>query len=304
MSDKHRYYPSGVKEALFLLSRGRCYEPSCQARVLRQVDGEPIVNVHIAHICAHSEDGPRFRKMTLRERDSFSNLILLCKAHHTPVDRKSNEKKYPEELLRRWKRDREGDFTVQLSGLDGLDEEKLQDMMAAAVTETKREMMAAVDELANINTNTADKLRTLVAETFDRPYLDLDAVASLAESARSLRHLEDNATILFQSATMLNSLEGNVASLRAFADHMNMSGSWDVPDLQVVTQNISNLLPELRGLEQIVSRMEQATESLDDYNPIIEIDDPQRWRYFWWGVGVGVFVVVAIVVLIVAQVGP
>jgi hypothetical protein len=146
MSDKHRYYASGVREALFLLSRGRCYEPGCQVGVLRQVDGDPIVNVHIAHICAHSKDGPRFREMPLKERDSFNNLILLCKAHHTPVDRKSNEKKYPEELLRRWKSDREGNFAVQLSGLDGLDEEKLQEMMADAVTETKREITDAVDE--------------------------------------------------------------------------------------------------------------------------------------------------------------
>ena len=50
--------------------------------------------------------------------------------------------------------------------------------------------------------------------------------------------------------------------------------------------------------------MEQAAESLDDYNPVIQIDDPQRWRFFWWGVCVGAFLVVAVVVFIVTQVGP
>jgi hypothetical protein len=100
---------------------------------------------------------------------------------------------------------------------------------------------------------------------------------------------------------MLRGLGDNVASLHAFANHMNTSGNWGAADLEVVTQNISNLLPELRGLEQTVSRMEQAGELLDDYNPVIEIDDRQRWRYFWWGAGIGVVVVMAIVVFIVTR---
>jgi len=88
------------------------------------------------------------------------------------VDRKSNEKKYPKELLLRWKRDREGDLAVQLNGLPGLDDDKLQDMMAAVVIETKNDIAVAIDELATISSDTADTLRALVAETFDRPYLE------------------------------------------------------------------------------------------------------------------------------------
>ena len=316
MSDQRRYYASGVKEALFRLSRGRCYEPTCQERVLRLIDGEPIVNVHITHICAHSDNGPRFDgDMTSNDRRSFSNLILLCQAHHTPVDRKSNEKKYPKELLLRWKRDREGDLAVQLNGLPGLDDDKLQDMMAAVVIETKNDIAVAIDELATISSDTADTLRALVAETFDRPYLDLDAVASLADSARMLIHLEYNASILHESARMLTGLEDhssalrqilggledNTASFHAAADSLATPG---LSALEVATQRLSNLSPELAGLEETVSRMERAAESLEDYNPVIQIDDPQRWRFFLWGVGIGALVIVAVVVLIVTQVGP
>jgi len=315
MSGK-RYYASGVKEALFRLSRGRCYEPTCQVRVLRLIKGEPIVNVHITHICAHSDNGPRFDgDMTLKERRSFSNLILLCQAHHTPVDRKSNEKKYPKELLLRWKREREGDLAVKLNGLAGLDDDELQDIMSAVVTETKNGIKAAIDELAVISSDTADTLRALVAETFDRPYLDLDAVASLADSARMLGHLEYNASTLHESARMLagledhasalrqilSGLEDNAASFHAAADSLTTPA---FSALEIATQRLSNLSPELAGFEETVGRMEQAAESLDDYNPVIQIDDPQRWRFFWWGVCVGAFLVVAVVVFIVTQVGP
>lgn len=30
-----RYYTAGTKEALFMLSRGYCYEPTCKERVMR-----------------------------------------------------------------------------------------------------------------------------------------------------------------------------------------------------------------------------------------------------------------------------
>jgi len=91
-----RSYLSGVEKALFILSRGRCYEPTCQQPVMRLIKGEPIVNVHIAHICSHNDNGPRCAiRMSREERRSFRNLILLCKPHHTVIDRKRNERDYP-----------------------------------------------------------------------------------------------------------------------------------------------------------------------------------------------------------------
>jgi hypothetical protein len=46
--------------------------------------------------------------MPARERDSFSNLLLLCTAHHEEVDGKDGEDHYPPETLREWKTWHEG----------------------------------------------------------------------------------------------------------------------------------------------------------------------------------------------------
>ena len=82
---------------------------------MRLINGEPILNVQIAHICAHDDNGPRCAaRFSKEERRSFRNLILLCKPHHTLVDRKRNERVYSEEVLRSWKQQREGVFGAQL----------------------------------------------------------------------------------------------------------------------------------------------------------------------------------------------
>jgi len=55
-----------------------------------------------------SKNGPRYNlQMDDDERRHFNNLILLCDEHHTIIDNKENEKKYPIELLKVWKRDHE-----------------------------------------------------------------------------------------------------------------------------------------------------------------------------------------------------
>jgi hypothetical protein len=168
-------------------------------------------------------------------------------------------------------------------------------MMTAAVAETKRGVTATIDELAHISKDTADTLRTLVAETFDRPYLDLDAVASLAESARMLYHLGDNTSTLYASALMLGELEDKSASLHAAAKEAGTTLD-KFADLEAATERLSSTSPGLATLESMANRIEQAIESLDDYNPIIQVDDQQRWVYFKWGLGIGAFIVAAIVV--------
>jgi hypothetical protein len=77
---------------------------------------------------------------------------------------------------------------------------ELQQMLTAAVEETRAELLNAIDEVAAINSNTADILHQLMAESFDRPYLDLDAVALLDQAATSLRHLPDSASQLVHAA--------------------------------------------------------------------------------------------------------
>src|SRR6266851_3483611 len=113
-SDRHSY-PAGTREALFMLSRGQCYEPRCGARVMRCVDGRWRTNAHIAHICGLNKTSARFdESMTVEERNSFGNLLLLCKPHHDQVDSRALEGRFPEELLISWKTAREGGYADDL----------------------------------------------------------------------------------------------------------------------------------------------------------------------------------------------
>lgn len=51
-----------------------------------------------AHIVAEKPDGPRGQSpLTLEDRNSYHNLILLCPTHHTTID--NNEEDYPVEVL-------------------------------------------------------------------------------------------------------------------------------------------------------------------------------------------------------------
>ncbi len=51
-----------------------------------------------AHIVAEEQDGPRGKsQLTLEQRNSYHNLVLLCPTHHTIIDKAPDE--YPVELL-------------------------------------------------------------------------------------------------------------------------------------------------------------------------------------------------------------
>lgn len=60
----------------------------------------------IAHIEGLADEGPRANpEVTLRQRNSYPNLILLCGTHHALVDFQPNT--YTPADLRKWKADRE-----------------------------------------------------------------------------------------------------------------------------------------------------------------------------------------------------
>jgi len=320
-----RSYATGVERALFAVSRGHCYVPTCRRRVVQLVDGEPIVDVHIAHICAQEPNGARYDPtMTDEERRDYSNVILVCTPHHKQIDRKSYEHKFPVELLRTWKREREGDFADQLKGLDDLTEDKLQSMMTEAIHGAKSELIAGIDELAAVSKEAAEMLRSLVAETFERPYLDLDAVASLAQSARMLSHLQDSAytlnnaawalirmegqaTILHDAAQAVTRTEGQVYMLQGVAKSLIKLGD-KAELLHSVAEQISKAVnqhvtgpSETTGVDAAVfqqllvdvGRIEQVTRSFVNNG-----SDRQHWNYFKWGLGLGASAVVIAVILI------
>lgn len=320
MSGHNRYYKAGVREALFMLSRGRCYAPKCPQRVLRMVDDDPSVNIQIAHINGLNPGSARYDEtVPVDKRNSFGNLLLLCQAHHGPVDDKSKEDKYPKKVLLGWKKDREGAFYQQLAGLDVLGVEDLEAMLVSAVTETKQEILHAIDQVApTVSAHVVTTLRKLMAETFDQPYLDLDAVAMLADAAHSLRHLPDSASMLSSaahdlghlqdSASMLDdaarrigNLEDNASQLHSAVtdlgttlDRARSVNPWDStnPDLDAVT----------RELSEVTARIEHVAQSIGgtSYGSDIQtISDDRRKLIFKWGFASGAAVVLLLVILVV-----
>lgn len=101
-----RDYTVGTRSALFEIAQGTCNFPECREPVVKHLDSGPEVVADIAHIRAAKPSGPRFDpSMTDADRASYSNLILLCRAHHKVVDRDPN--RFDAELLGHWKRQRE-----------------------------------------------------------------------------------------------------------------------------------------------------------------------------------------------------
>lgn len=98
-----RDYKQNDLKRLFALSGCECANPSCSNKLIAK-DYNSILG-EICHIEAASSDGPRFNpKQTNEERRSFDNLILLCESCHKIIDNKANEKDYPVELLKKWKK--------------------------------------------------------------------------------------------------------------------------------------------------------------------------------------------------------
>jgi hypothetical protein len=82
-----------------------CAEPNCHEPLYRPAadgSGDLVLNVRIAHICAASENGPRWDPgMDAETNRSGPNLLLLSLDHAEEID--VREHSYPATLLRRWK---------------------------------------------------------------------------------------------------------------------------------------------------------------------------------------------------------
>lgn len=80
-----------------------------------------VILGEIAHIVAESPDGPRGDSpLTLEERNSYPNLILLCNVHHQLID--DQPQTYPVERLHAQKEDHEAWVTQRLGqGIDDID---------------------------------------------------------------------------------------------------------------------------------------------------------------------------------------
>lgn len=109
-----RNYSGRTLKQLFLMSGHYCAFPSCPSAIVEFTDDGPVILGEIAHIEGSSDSGPRPNpSLSPSERDSYSNLIVLCAHHHNLVDKIDSD--YPVETLYEWKRAAEKAATDKLS---------------------------------------------------------------------------------------------------------------------------------------------------------------------------------------------
>lgn len=203
--------------------------------------------------------------MTDRERNHFRNLLLLCKEHHNEVDRKANEGKYPVETLLAWKTAVEGSYAGDLDELDWLTEEKLQGLMVGAISETRTVIVAAIGRVKDISSETLKILKGLVLESFTRPYIDAEAVASLAYSAHVFERLPEHAEMLYVSSQGLQNLPDSTELL--FQSSMGLQNVGHSAELLYVAAD------KLSSFQPSVEPLSNATTRLSDLINIIEMFD-------------------------------
>jgi hypothetical protein len=123
-------------------------------------------NAQIAHIHGVKPKANRYRECKneaeRRERDAFKNLILVCLAHHAEIDdTEYGEELYPPDLLREWKRRREGQYGPALARLPPLSEERLGKLLSEFFTAPIARLEKIADQLERTGTLTADSLEEL-----------------------------------------------------------------------------------------------------------------------------------------------
>jgi len=85
-------------------------------RVMATSSDGAVVIGEVAHIHAYEDDGPRANpKLSLLQRNSYPNLLLLCPNHHSLIDKQPDT--YPAEMLREWKREIENRITTAIRNM-------------------------------------------------------------------------------------------------------------------------------------------------------------------------------------------
>jgi hypothetical protein len=106
-----------TKDILFKRVGGRCSNPTCRQETSAPHSNEKkAINIGVAaHITAASVGGPRYDpELSQEERMLPSNGIWLCQVCAKLID--SDEERYPVDLIRRWKRDAEGEALSRVEG--------------------------------------------------------------------------------------------------------------------------------------------------------------------------------------------
>ncbi|GAA1600457.1 hypothetical protein GCM10009789_63400 [Kribbella sancticallisti] len=219
-----RKYSAGVVNGLMMVAKGMCYFPECPEPLVRFVKGVPVNNFDVAHIRALNSKGPRaVSGMSEDELNRMDNLVLLCRPHHTVVD-KLRPADFPIPLLVEWKAARERSGYADLQALRGLTEQRLQELMTEAFESLHERVESAVSKLESVDRDVAKMLRPFIndiaAVNFVSKYPDADTVTTLGNAATKLRHLQETAYELKSAADKLAKLRELPTQLDQVADRL------------------------------------------------------------------------------------
>jgi hypothetical protein len=248
--DLRRKYSNTDIAALMTLARGGCYAPRCGAPTIRMIDGKPVLNLDIAHIRALKPNGKRYdASWGVEERNSFTNLLLLCNVHHKRIDGAGGEK-YTVTILERWKSSREADGQAALAGLSGLTESRLVEMIHEAQEAYVERIIPVLGAVAQKMPELASLMKILKADMQElrgrRPGVSEDAARMLYLASERLGHLQDNAPRLLEASRDLQHLQD------------------DAPKLADAARSLSRLADLPRLLRGAAESIKSAAASLSD----------------------------------------
>jgi hypothetical protein len=191
-----RDYTRATLMSLAHHSGGICYYPGCTEPVLRRHEsGEMSFVVQISHIKAAYPNGPRYDPlMSDLQRADFPNLMLLCKSHHTDVDKMGKVDIYTVEVLTRWKAQREADPAQALSRLREVTPAGLRRIVADGMAQR---VLAALNRLEKNDVQAAALMRSLLDQLTEaysqlrNSGVDPDTVYQLTDAAIMLRGMQD-----------------------------------------------------------------------------------------------------------------
>lgn len=130
-----------TQRRLFAASGGYCQNPACARELFINYPEKGIHIAEMAHVFAANDDGPRAKpELSAKERGSFDNLILLCSACHTIIDKAPEV--YPDHTIFGWK----CDHANKLRAIFGVTQFDTRGAARAAIVPIFRENRSIFDE--------------------------------------------------------------------------------------------------------------------------------------------------------------
>jgi hypothetical protein len=216
--------------------------------------------------------------MTQEQRDSWTNIILLCDGHHGKVDSQANVAEYPAVLLLQWKEEREEGRIGDLPELQGISDLDLQQLLLRQV----EGVLGSIERLEGVSQAVIDELKGIVEHQFIDPKLDLDAMAEFSFAVRSLRGMafSEDVTLLHRATDDLKriGLEDQASLLISASRDLKHLNDLDAFALRQVRNDLDDSFSRFSaGLREL----SQGTDSLKEANDQAALNLAAGPQHYW-----------------------